>query len=290
MGLSAEAATRFGGVGGGNASISRSASDYGGYRDDVERHERDDDYDGEKEDSDNDSYNNRSGGGGRRYHDRERPKSPVTTAPTSIDKKAINLNFKTNPKVGMSKVTTPNTATTKKIDLGAASNYGKGDLCINSPTHRNTHSEDLFTDDTAPAIIDDDDDFNPRAEEFGDFETAFGKVGPAKTPKSNGSDDFADFAAFTAPPAAPVVQSSNTDLLAGLSGGAGSTDLFGSFATAPVAPISIAHPQTADLLADFGGLALGQETTGKSNFTFTFPLMVTLAWLLTFFHVPTQFP
>jgi len=277
VGLSAEAASRFGG----SSVTSRSSNDYGGYRDDFDRHEKsrdDDDYDGEKEDSDNDTY-----GSSRRYKDR--PKSPITsppsasTVPTTIDKKAINLNLKTNPKVIANRSTT---AASKKIDLGAASQYGKGtDFGINSPTHRNTHSEDLFgvnnnddvvpatpvddffkTDDVkAPAPPSDDDDFNPRAEEFGDFETAFGGAKTQPVTKTNGkSDEFTDFTAFTsastADPVLPPAAAPSSDLLGGLGG-----DLFGGLGAVP--PASKPSSITADLLSDFGGLSMGTTTAGN---------------------------
>lgn len=102
----------------------------------------------------------------------------------------------------------------KKIDMGAATNFGRDEIGINSPTHRNTHAEeDLFgsvnisTTTTADKndLLDDifktcattnnltetgsgsepvsiqskagDDFFNPRmdeTQEFGDFASAFG--------------------------------------------------------------------------------------------------------------------
>lgn len=92
--------------------------------------------------------------------------------------------------------------TSKKIDMGAASTFGRDELGINSPTHRNTHAEedlfgtgnankaDLLDDifktcptsgdsltETASAIAVADEFFNPRADdanEFGDFASAFG--------------------------------------------------------------------------------------------------------------------
>lgn len=108
--------------------------------------------------------------------------------------------------------------------MGAALNYGKSsDLGINSPSHRNTHNEDLFGDEPVPvvskatasksnnAIIEDIfssaasadtiDDFDPRADEtaapdFGDFNSAFGSSAvPTKAPVNT---EFADFSsAFT---------------------------------------------------------------------------------------------
>lgn len=124
--------------------------------------------------------------------------------------------------------------TSKKIDLGAASTFGK-DIGINSPTHRNTHDEEVFSpvqqsgndlledlfqsnDMVTPTQksfvrLDDSEDFNPRADDadFGDFNSAFGgsdaapihnvvagnlKVPPR--PPSLSGDEFADFGnAFT---------------------------------------------------------------------------------------------
>jgi clathrin interactor 1 len=108
----------------------------------------------------------------------------------------------------------------KRIDLGAASNYGKTtELGINSPTHRNTHSEDLFGSEISSsssrnvsgAVNDilDADDFDPRAGEavasgdFGDFESAFGvaTATSSKAPQPSSSSmqnagtstNFADF-------------------------------------------------------------------------------------------------
>lgn len=99
--------------------------------------------------------------------------------------------------------------------MGAASNFGRDELGINSPTHRNTHSEeDLFatsntitttstanksdlddifktcstTNNLVSSTVSlqsnnlDDDFFNPRlddTQEFGDFASAFGTTAPA---------------------------------------------------------------------------------------------------------------
>lgn len=121
-----------------------------------------------------------------------------------------------NPKsISASVITTAPTKSTakgvKKIDMGAASTYGRDTIGINSPTHRNTHAEeDLFgttavvltenpndllddifkTCPTSSASIgeitqgtNDDDFFNPRGEEreqeFGDFASAFGNSAAA---------------------------------------------------------------------------------------------------------------
>lgn len=127
----------------------------------------------------------------------------------------------------------------KKIDMGAAFTYGKSsDLGINSPTHRSTHSENLFGDEPAIVtqpigsksnndIIEDIfssaaaasnpiDDFDPRAGEaaadFGDFASAFGgSEAPVKTPAfvsapvAPATNEFADFSsAFSAQTTVPA--------------------------------------------------------------------------------------
>jgi hypothetical protein len=172
----------------------------------------------------------------RRYHDKERSNSPenvVTTAPSSVSSKTTyksddNKKSTINVKAPI-KQSTATTRTAKKIDMGAALNYGKStDLGINSPTHRNTHNEDLFSPKPAvstakisnndiiedifssasaaspplPSTSDFADDFNPRAEEtnvdFGDFESAFGATQTQTTPAVSAapvepSTEFADF-------------------------------------------------------------------------------------------------
>ncbi|XP_055325572.1 uncharacterized protein LOC129579487 [Sitodiplosis mosellana] len=184
----------------------------------------DDHYDGEREDSDVDSSDPPST---RRYRDKERtnepapPASVVTTAPratTPSEPKKQTINVTVNPKSLSSNVATKTTKVSKRIDMGAATNFGRDELGINSPTHRNTHSEeDLFaTSNTVTATsaaknsdlddlfktcsttnnlvsdtvspqsnnLDDDDFFNPRSDdtqEFGDFASAFGTTAPAQS-------------------------------------------------------------------------------------------------------------
>lgn len=141
------------------------------------------------------------------------------------DKKPISVKAPVKPTT--SSVKQPS----KRIDLGAASNYGKStNLGINSPTHRNTHSEDLFVAEESEVKtiksnsdienIFENDDFNPRAGEpaqtvassdFGDFESAFGGnntaaaaaalppvIIPSTSKQQAQNADFADFSsAFT---------------------------------------------------------------------------------------------
>lgn len=154
----------------------------------------------------------------RRYRDKDPAPAPVTTTPRAITPSEIKkptINVTVNPK-SLSTTSAPSLTTkpakvTKKIDMGAATNFGRDGIGINSPTHRNTHAEeDLFatsnttitttttanktdllddifktcattnsseTDCVLPQSNNDDDFFNPRDEEsqeFGDFASAFG--------------------------------------------------------------------------------------------------------------------
>jgi hypothetical protein len=178
----------------------------------------------------------------RRYRDKDRSSSPadnpnaVTATPTFKafeEKKQISV--KAVPKAVSGVASATKTVGAKKIDMGAASNYGKG-LGINSPTHRNTHNEDLFGSDSnvntttitkSKSDIDNifsenNDDFNPRAGEssttadFGDFESAFGannsRTTTAQTaPIAIESNDFADFSSAFAGPAKPAPASLEDD-------------------------------------------------------------------------------
>lgn len=145
----------------------------------------------------------------RRYRDKERSSSPsdnnnvVTSPPTfkADDKRPISVKAPVkSSSAAMGASSTASKPPSKRIDLGAASNYGKTtELGINSPTHRNTHSEDLFGSEISSSAaksnnvdIFDADDFDPRAGEveaaptastgdFGDFESAFGVAAAAPT-------------------------------------------------------------------------------------------------------------
>lgn len=239
----------------------------------------------------------------RRYRDKERSKSPeavVTSAPTfkvEDTKKTISVKNTVKP-VSVSAATILRAP--KKIDMGAALNYGKAsDLGINSPTHRNTHNEDLFGDEpvviktsavrSSNDIIEDIfssaaisttpiDEFDPRAEDptvdFGDFASAFG--GNQPTPLTNSvaaapvSNEFADFSsAFSSAPAIavdnllfaspPAPTLATSNLL-------GSADLFGNsvITSAFTSPTS---PSGKDLLSDFGDLTLNPiQGELKENF------------------------
>lgn len=173
--------------------------------------------------------------------------------------------------------------------MGAALNYGKAsDLGINSPTHRNTHNEDLFGDEpvtvkkssnndiiedifsSAAASADPIDDFDPRSEEpvaadFGDFASAFGASQASASAPAPPATEFADFSsafatqsAAAAPPpldnflfgAQPVPTKSPSNLLDG-------ADLFGnSVITSAFTSPAVGASSGKDLLSDFGDLSL----------------------------------
>uniref|UniRef100_A0A182T6I2 ENTH domain-containing protein n=1 Tax=Anopheles maculatus TaxID=74869 RepID=A0A182T6I2_9DIPT len=329
IGMSSEAmGMRYGGSsGGGGGGGGGGGMDYGGYRDSYDRrsddryneardhHEYDYQYEGEREDSDDESSGPQHDRANR-YQDREPSKSPATRQSSSLStgsttafgggggtggsERKINLNIKpTGGSSGTSSTTTTTASTlrsaqktTKKIDLGAASGFAKtaasaatttspasvDQFGINSPTHRNTHAEEIVGTSTAGKqqdVLDDlfktcptkatstsggtgglldEDDFNPRAtEDFGDFESAFGantgKSGAAVVTATKG-DDFADFAAFGTEP----VQSkaADADLLFGLNVGA-------TGATAP-SNNGVGGAQM-DILSDLSGLSLGTTTS-----------------------------
>ncbi|XP_052891451.1 uncharacterized protein LOC128299505 [Anopheles moucheti] len=317
IGMSSEAmGMRYGGSSGGGGGM-----DYGGYRDSYDRrsedrynesrdhHEYDYQYEGEREDSDDESTNGPQDRSANRYQDREPSKSPATRQSSSLStgsttafgsgggtggsERKINLNIK--PTGNSSAGSTQRSAqkTTKKIDLGAASGFAKtaatatatssasvDQFGINSPTHRNTHAEDIVgtgtvsgnkqqdaLDDlfktcptkssaTSDALVDED-DFNPRAaEDFGDFESAFGANTGKPVATTAKGDDFADFAAFGTEPVQQVAVSpkveANADLLFGLS--VGTTTGTSSNGGAQM-----------DILSDLSGLSLGANTNASSN-------------------------
>lgn len=230
----------------------------------------------------------------RRYRDKEQSHSPenvVTSAPTfKSDEVKKPISVKTTVKPLSAITATSASRAAKKIDMGAALNYGKSsDLGINSPTHRNTHNEDLFGDEpvapnasssrsnndiiedifSSSASADPLDDFDPRAEEtvggdFGDFSSAFGKSeAPSIVPKAVApilATEFADFSsAFTSQSTAALPPVDNflfaapapTQSSDSLLSGA---DLFGN----SVITSAFTSPTggNKDLLSDFGDLTL----------------------------------
>ncbi|XP_033207227.1 uncharacterized protein LOC117166897 [Belonocnema kinseyi] len=135
----------------------------------------------------------------------------------------------------------------KKVDLGAAANFGKDQSNIISPPHGNLMTSpvkqqkstnnilnELFesnNENSTSNIDKDDDDFNPRANtysslptqnvnapDFGDFSSAFG----GSTNKVKDNDEFADFtSAFNSglaltSPISPPPQLHQTDIMSGI--------------------------------------------------------------------------
>jgi len=141
-------------------------------------------------DSDIDTGNHHTGNGrisGREYRDTENNSGPSLGSVTTAK---IKPTF-SSPK----KPSTP----TRKIDLGAATNFGKGEnpspsKSINQPSQQPV---DSLIGDTLK-----DDLFNPRDEaggEFGDFANAF----PPPESKKEVKDDFADFTSAFNPDSTP---------------------------------------------------------------------------------------
>lgn len=237
----------------------------------------------------------------RRYRDKERsrPTTPPATTPraTTPSEKKATINVTVNPKslsTGSTGSATKPTAAkvSKKIDMGAASTFGRNELGINSPTHRHTHAEeDLFstnddivtTDNKANVLedifktcptptpgdtakADEDDFFNPREEEnqeFGDFASAFSNasnksapVATAAEPVAVKKDDFADFtAAFETTPATATTVTPTNDSANLLFGANTNQHLI----SAPVAATLATTPSTqqvGDLLSELDGLSI----------------------------------
>ncbi|XP_059612311.1 telomere length regulation protein TEL2 homolog isoform X2 [Phlebotomus argentipes] len=262
-------------------------------------------YDGEKEDSDHESGYNSSA---RRYYDKERT-SPSRTTPTgTASSSSVEVKKQSNPiSVKSPTKQQPATKPSKKIDMGAAANFGKSsELGINSPTHKSSHDEDLFSpnNNTAAATKGGDlledlfrtcppaqskptsvdsvslgDEFNPRADdnqEFGDFASAFGGENAPKPAVVKKEDEFADFSsAFLGAevPPAPVSANANNLLLTNaplasndFGGPSPTINMFGS-----AIPVQTQAP-AQDLLSDFSGLQLNTTPLnvdgGKSHTAF----------------------
>lgn len=135
----------------------------------------DDDLEAEKEDSDTESNHNHTNI--RSYQDADKVSSPT--------EKRVNLNL--NPSISKSPSKT-NKVLKKKVDLGAAANFGRD--ATQSPIPQTGNN--LLSDDFNPR---EGDSSEPKSE-FGDFAAAFG--GSTSSQKGE-ADDFADFSsAFAA--------------------------------------------------------------------------------------------
>lgn len=177
---------------------------------------------------------------------------------------------------------------TKKIDLGAAANFGKLSTLtgIHSPTHlesnvkpnvitNNNLIDDLFKTCPVPKSGSHDEfsDFDPRADttatsggdDFGDFESVFEATKILQQPppelpsfpQSDNSENFADFqSAFDSAPANPTTSFTSSDSAAPQSGN--TFDLFGSTMPAAPAPVvsNINNSSNADLLSGLSDLTI----------------------------------
>lgn len=92
-----------------------------------------------------------------RYRDKEQRTSPTTTiksashSTVAAEKRTGAIaKVQTKQPQGSGAAAAAAKVTNKKIDMGAASNFGKKDLGINSPTHRNTHAEEDLFDSPSP--------------------------------------------------------------------------------------------------------------------------------------------
>nr|XP_050850642.1 telomere length regulation protein TEL2 homolog isoform X1 [Vespula vulgaris] len=145
--------------------------------------------DGEREDSDNDTHPSPKRGN-REYRDTMESIDRIgKTIPGSIS--SVNAS--------PARIT----RSLKKVDLGAAANYGKEQSnAFSSPANHQKNKNDILNDifdsqnDNNTKSTIDDDDFNPRGNhsqpanlDFGDFASAFG----SPTVKMKENDEFADF-------------------------------------------------------------------------------------------------
>ncbi|KAI4460450.1 epsin/ent-related [Holotrichia oblita] len=217
----------------------------------------DDDYEGEFEESDNESNNSN-----KKYKDSD---NTTIGSPKHTDKK-VNLTINTSLSKSPAKTAGKSI---KKVDLGAAANFGIGEKTEKPPPI----ASDLLNED----------DFNPRANEpaaqseFGDFETAFGNPPEiiAGADKKKDDDDFADFSsAFSG--SSPQ---GNPPLIQGLVLGMGqpqqeqqqllgqSTQILGQAIAPPSAGILQTTPTGSDLLlGDLSGFnALSIQPNNSNN-------------------------
>ncbi|KAI4460465.1 epsin/ent-related [Holotrichia oblita] len=217
----------------------------------------DDDYEGEFEESDNESNNSN-----KKYKDSD---NTTIGSPKHTDKK-VNLTINTSLSKSPAKTAGKSI---KKVDLGAAANFGIGEKTEKPPPI----ASDLLNED----------DFNPRANEpatqseFGDFETAFGNPPEiiAAADKKKDDDDFADFSsAFSG--SSPQ---GNPPLIQGLVLGMGqpqqeqqqllgqSTQILGQAIAPPSAGILQTTPTGSDLLlGDLSGFnALSIQPNNSNN-------------------------
>lgn len=211
----------------------------------------DDEYDIEKEDSDTESGRNSSTvSTARRYKDND------TSPPVS--EKRVNININSSAITNSPKKVTK---TIKKVDLGAAANFGRDASQSPLPS---TVKNDLLNDDFNPRA-DEVDDSKQATNEFGDFETAFGAG--AATAK-NVDEDFADFSsAFSANNVPLPHQTEQGNLFLPLSNNVSpqqvgvSTNLMGIGNNKNLMSVSQSNSDLLGGLSGFSGLSIQSQNT-----------------------------
>nr|CAH7757265.1 unnamed protein product [Callosobruchus chinensis] len=221
-------------------------------------------------------------------------KYQTTTSPThGVDKqssspavfeKKVNLNLSTNAVV--SSPSKKQNRVLKKVDLGAAANFGRG-ASQHSPAHALHLSDDLLTVEPVSKLPPADIlDFDPRADstdavtvtsqpdqaaEFGDFDTAFGS--PAAT-KPSDDGDFADFkgAFMTEQQQFPVTHTAPNPLV-----GHPLSPVNQTVSPAIPSVSAVQAPAAADLLGDldFSSLKIQEQTAShieNNNITLDSPI------------------
>lgn len=235
----------------------------------------------------------------RRYRDREQSSHGIdeNVVEAKENTKSFSMNLKTAPKSSQENSKSALNVT-KKIDLGAAANFGKPSTLsgIHSPTHlesnikpnvatNNNLIDDLFK--TCPPqpnseSHDDFSDFDPRADvtaagggdDFGDFESVFAAPKtqqelqqlPPSFPQSDNSENFADFqSAFDSAPANPI--SSFTSSNSTVPQNSGTLDLFGSTETPTPTPVNrmIEDSTNIDLLSGLSDLTISPNPAFNSG-------------------------
>jgi len=223
------------------------------------------------------------------------PRNIRKSSPTKEYKDSESLDSSPPPTIGKltSPVKAPTTNKTKtstptrRVDLGAAANYGKTQV-QQTTTSKNDLLGLVSDSSNAPA----DDLFSPRSSDtsqtFGDFSSAFGDNGNTSNPKG---DEFADFTsafsninsevtsqqantpkilsspqnvtAFMANGKPPVSQSSNADLLMGLSSPLHSTTVLNPLDD--FAPLQDSGPTAASLLVPSPSIHMAAPTILSST-------------------------
>lgn len=190
----------------------------------------DDEYDVDKEESDSESRNNQNNV--RKFRDNE--ESPPASSAAA---KRVNLNLNQAITNSPKKSAKP----LKKVDLGAAANYGRDSSQSPIPGATKASEGDLLNDDFDPRAVETVVD-NGKVSEFGDFEAAFSADNTPSAKKSD--DDFADFSSA-------------------FDGGTSAQDKLNLF-TAPtnlVAPPTQPTQSSSDLLGDFTNLNINTAST-----------------------------